>query len=186
MTTSSNNDPQEEALELIENIDGNDALVVLEAVADTDPDIAKVITRTATTYLEGVDGKTVESRVYCDLNSIQVETVWDEAGETRRGYVEPREKAAELFGEALQPHRERMEMFAELSMAEEAKTYCIGILAGLHRFEEESTSEYKDWAVDVPRQYFDRVMDQWRETCERPEDVDDVETYVNKNVPGWL
>jgi len=36
-------------------------------------------------------------------------------------------------------------------------------LKGIRRFEKESTSEYKDWAVDAPAESFDWVLDEWKE-----------------------
>ena len=31
------------------------------------------------------------------------------------------------------------------------------------RFEEKSTSEYKDWAVDAPAECFEWVLEEWKE-----------------------
>lgn len=44
-----------------------------------------------------------------------------------------------------------------------AKNYCIGILRGICEFENESTSEYKDWAVDAPAECPERVLGEWKE-----------------------
>lgn len=176
---------RDEALTIIGRIDGDDALTVLRTLARADANIAAEIARVASEHLQDVDVEAVANRVYLDLDAICVETVWDQAGGTRYGYVSPREKAGELFEDELRPYRDRMEMYAELSMPREAGRYCKGILTGIHRFEDESTSTYKERAVDVPRECFIRVLDQWEDLCEQWEDRPDVEAYVETNFPEW-
>jgi hypothetical protein len=56
-----------------------------------------------------------------------------------------------------------MKKYQKLSMFAEAKEYCIGILRGTYKFEKESTSEYKDWAVYAPAECFGWVLNEWKE-----------------------
>ena len=51
----------------------------------------------------------------------------------------------------------------------------MGILKGIYKFETESTSEYKDWAVDAPSGIFEQVLDEWKEGQNSPEDIAEVE-----------
>jgi enamine deaminase RidA (YjgF/YER057c/UK114 family) len=78
-----------------------------------------------------VDIKDIASLVYFDLDSIEVEEVWDRSGRTRNGYVEPTEMAFQMFEEALEPFLEEMKKYLKLSMFVEAKEYCMGILRGI-------------------------------------------------------
>jgi len=59
-----------------------------------------------------------------------------------------------MFEDALESFIEELKKYKKLSMNKEAKTCCMGILKGIYQFEKESTSEFKDWAVDVPGECF--------------------------------
>jgi hypothetical protein len=148
---------------IFDEISADDALAILRLLAKEDPKVAKRIEQIAIEYLSDVDIEDIASEVYFELDSIEVEEVWDRSGRTRNGYVEPTEMACQMSEEALEPFVEEMKKYQKLSMFVEAKNYCIGILKGIRRFEKESTSEYKDWAVDAPAEFFDWVLDEWKE-----------------------
>ena len=143
-------------------ISADDAFAILCRLAKEDPKIAKRIEQIAMDYLSDVDIEDIASQVYLGLDSIKVEELWDRSGRTRTGYVEPDEMAFQMFEEALEPFLDEMKKYQNLSMFAEAKDYCIGILNGICRFEKDSTSEYKDWAVDAPPEFFGEVLDDWK------------------------
>ena len=148
---------------IFDEIGADDALAILRLLAKEDSKIAKRIEHIAIEYLSDVDIEDIASEVYFELDSIEVEEVWDRSGRTRNGYVEPTEMAVLMFEDALEPFVDEMKKYQRLSMFVEAKNYCIGILRGICRFEEESTSEYKDWAVDAPAEFFGWVLNGWKE-----------------------
>ena len=143
-------------------ISADDAFAILCHLAKEDPKIAKRIEQIAMDYLSDVDIEDIASQVYIELDSIEVEELWDRSGRTRNGYVEPEEMAFQMFEEALEPFLDEMKKYQNLSMFAEAKNYCIGILRGIGKFENDSTSEYKDWAVDAPQEFFEEVLKQWK------------------------
>jgi len=147
---------------IFDAISADDALAILRLLAKEDTKIAKKIEQIAIEYLSDVDIEDIASEVYFELDSIEVEEVWDRSGRTRNGYVEPTEMAFQMFEDALEPFVEEMKKYQKLSMFVEAKNYCIGILRGICSFEEESTSEYKDWAVDAPAEFFGWILDGWK------------------------
>ena len=160
-------------------ISADDALAILRLLAKEDAKIANRIEQIAIEYLSDVDIEDIASEVYFDLDSIAVEEVWDRSGRTRDGYVEPTEMAFQMFEDALEPFVAEMKKYQELSMFVEAKKYCIGILSGIYKFENESTSEYKEWAVDAPAECFGWVVDEWKKgqkgiTDEELEEVKEV------------
>lgn len=148
---------------IFDEISADDAFAILRLLAKDDPKIGKRIEQIAIKYLSDVDIEDIASEVYFELDSLEVEEVWDRSGRTRNGYVEPTEMAFQMFEDALEPFVEEMKKYQRLSMFIEAKNYCIGILRGICSFEEESTSEYKDWAVDAPAECFEWVLDKWKE-----------------------
>lgn len=163
----------------------DDAFVILQTLAKEDKEIAKRIQQLAMEYLSDVDVEGVADEVYSALDFIDVEELWDRSGSTRDGYVDPGDMAWEMFEEALQPFLDEMKKHQKLSMPNGAKYQCMGILQGIYRFEKESKSEFKDWAVDAPGEYFGTVLDEWRDNCESSEDFEGMKTFIQKNCPKW-
>ena len=157
---------------ILAEISADDAFAILKRLAKDDLKVANRIEQIAIDYLCDVDIEDIASQVYFDLDSIKVEEVWNRSGRTRNGYVEPTEMAFQMFEDALDPFIEEMKKYQKLSMFAEAKEYCIGILKGICRFENESSSEYIDWAVDAPMEYFGQVLDEWKKGQKGVTDVE--------------
>ena len=171
--------------DIFDVISSDDAFDILRRLAREDQEIAKKIEQIAIEYLESVDIEDIAFEVYYALDRIEVEEVWDNSGNTRDGYVDPTEMAWQIFEEALEPFREELRKCQRLLLYAEAKKHCLGILEGIYKFEKESPSEYKDWAVDAPREYFEQVMKEWKSGQNNPEDVAEVEDFIKKNFAGW-
>lgn len=188
--SNNNNNTSETAndnagINIFDAISADDAYQILQRLANENPVVAKRIEEIAEVSLRGVDIEDVADDVYYDLNSLEVEDVWDNSGSTRDGYVDPTEYAWEMFEEALEPYMEDIKKYQKLSMSVEAKNCCMGILKGIYKFDTESTSEYKDWAVDAPSGIFEQVLDEWKEGQNSPEDIAEVEEYVKDNFSDW-
>lgn len=170
---------------ILNKIKADDALVILKNLAMENPNIAKKIDQIAIKHLSSINPDDIASQVYFELDNISVEEVWDNSGSTSYGYVEPTDMAWEMFEEALEPFMEKMKNYQKLSMHAEVKMYCMGILKGIYKFENESTSEYKDWATDAPKNYFDNILDDWKKTCKSPKDEKEMEEFIKKTFPDW-
>lgn len=167
---------------ILDKISGYEALLVLKALANEDQNIAKRIEQIALEYLRDVDIESVASEVYFVLNSIEVEDLWEQSGSTRYGYVEPSERAWEMFEEALEPFTSELNKYLDLLLINEAKNYCMGILKGIHRFDKESTSQFKDWAEDAPDEFFERILDDWKRSCKTPEHLQEMEEFIEQGL----
>jgi hypothetical protein len=53
----------------------------------------------------------------------------------------------------------------------QAKIQCMGILMGIYRFEKESDSQFKAWAVDAPGEYFASTYREWRKGTTSKQEV---------------
>lgn len=168
---------------ILEQITANEALTILKTLAREDKHLKKRIEQIAKKYLiSKVNLEDIASEVYFELDSIEVEKVWDQSGRTRYGYVEPTEKACEIFEETVEPFIEELRRYKKLSMDEEAKICCMGILKGLYQFDKESPSEFKDWALDEPGVYFELVLDEWKKGQKDPEDIEEMEDFIKTNL----
>lgn len=50
-----------------------------------------------------------------------------------------------MFEDVLELYLEELRKFQKLSMDEEAKLHCMGILKGIYKFEIDATTEFKDF-----------------------------------------
>lgn len=93
--------------EILELLSPEDAAAVLERLCQDDPDIARRAARIADELLRGaadIDG--IAADVQMELDSLDVEDLWDHSGGQRDGYHEPGEEACDMCEEALQPEGE--------------------------------------------------------------------------------
>ena len=172
---------------VLAEIDSDMARDILQRLAGEDADLRKKIERAALEMLRGIDPEAVASELIFALNSLRAEDVWDHSGRTRDGYVDPTDCAFGMFEGELEPFLEDMRKYRRLAMRAEARAFCEGILQGLYMFGEggESDTEFAEWAVDAPREFFDCVLDEWVEKCRFPKDVEAVNAFARLKCPEW-
>ena len=160
---------------------GGEALEILEILADEDPTIAERIVEIFYEELHGEEGVEIEdiaADVFDELESLEVEELWEKSGSTRYGYVDPYEYSWEMIEERLDPFWEEMHRYQKLGLQAEAKKCCLGIMIGLHRFERDGENEFKNWAADAPQSYIEHTFSEWKEGKPKPEDIAEVEAMM--------
>ncbi len=172
--------------EILESITGSDALSILNVLAQRDEQIKTVIEKTAVEILGTVDVDEIAAAVQMELELLQVEDVWDRAGATREGYVDPGDAAWEMFEEALRFFREEVEKYKKLSMLKEAALCCRGILKGIYEFDKDSATQYKEWAVDAPAEYFAYILDDWKKLYKGRLPMVSMKAFLETNCPDWV
>jgi len=171
--------------EIIDHLSPTDALSILRILADGDEGLSKRIAEIAMDRLSGVDPEEVAADLYDALDALEVEEVWDRAGETRHGYVEPGEAADEMIEEVLEPFLEELKKYQKLGMNAEARQLCMGLLWGFYQFEHESKSEFKDWAPDAPIVFAETVVDAWKAGSPGQTDIAAVKMFIEDELGGW-
>ena len=171
--------------ETIDHLSLTDALSILRALADSDEGLAARIAEMAMSHLSGVDPEEVAAVLYDELDTLEVEEVWDRAGRTRHGYIEPGEAADQMIEEVLDPFLEELTKYQKIGMNTEANRMCMGLLMGLYRFKRESMSEFKDWAPDAPIIFAEAVVDAWKEGLPSRADNAAVKAFVEEELGGW-
>ena len=78
-----------------------------------------------------------------------------------------------------------IEKCKQLSMNKEAKIVCMGVLSGIYDFHRESSTEYKDWAVDAPAEFFRTILDDWRRSTKKPKDLAEMDAFIENRCPDW-
>ncbi len=170
---------------VLESITGDDALAILKVLTARNRSLGREIEAIAKERFSSVEMDAIAANVVMELDSLDVEHIWDRSGSNRDEYVEPSEAAWEMFEEALQPFRDEVGKYQRLSMLREADLACQGILKGIYDFDEESSSEFKELAVDAPGEYFGSVLDDWKKLFGQPPPVDRMTEFLKTHCPKW-
>ena len=171
--------------EIINQLSPDDALAVLKTLARDDESLAARIAEVATAHLSEVDPEDVAFELYHELDSLEVEEIWDRAGPSRHGYVSPGEAADEAVDEILKPYLGELEKYQVLGMKAEANRTCMGLLLGLYRFEDQSASSFKEWAPDTAGIFADAVVDAWKAGSPSRADVKALKAFIEEELSGW-
>ena len=171
--------------EIINQLSPAEALAVLKELVREDADVAARAAEIATARLQNVDPEDVAFALYEALECLEVEEVWDRAGPTRHGYVDPGEAADWMVDEVVAPYLDKLKRFHALGMNAQANQLCMGLLLGLYRFKRESTSEFKDWAPDAPSSFAWVVLDAWKEGMPDQSDFQALEAFIEDRLRGW-
>lgn len=73
----------------------------------------------------------------------------------------------------------------DLDRVEDAKRCCMGLLLGLHLFETESKTEFREWAEDVPGCLADRGLSTWSEWCPSSKADGEVTQFLQERCPTF-
>lgn len=149
----------------IDDLERQQAICILKKLAWDDSSIASRIQAIIQQIDSAIDENQIADEVFMELDSIQVEDLWHKSGSTRYGYVEPCEKAFEMVEDVINPFSDKLKKYLSKSRWEEAKIFGIGIVRGLHNFEANSQSEFKDWAPDVVDTMVSNILDVWKNNC---------------------
>lgn len=128
---------------ILDKVSGEEALIILRKIAANDPQIANQIEEEAERLLKRIHLEDVCEDIYSALDGIDVEELFDRSGASRYGYSAPEDMAVEMMEDELEPYNEQVVNYPELGMDKEAKHYCMGVLKGIYKYEQESKSEFK-------------------------------------------
>jgi hypothetical protein len=170
--------------DIFEKLSRNEALEILRQITKTDKNLKKKIIELAEDLFRDVDIDDICEAVFDALDGIDVHELWDRAGPKTDGYTSPEDMSVDMFEEALEPFVQEMERLLNLKMHQEAKLYCMGILKGIYQYEEDSESEFKDWASDVPGESFGYILREWGKNRNN-KDKKEMKDFIKKEFPTW-
>ena len=113
---------------IIDQLSPEQALEVLKVLIREDENLVNKIEPIAHEILSDIDMEEIASAVYLELDSLDVEELWDRSGRTRHGYVEPQEMASEMIDEVLKTFFENLKRYNQLSFREQSMIMCMGII----------------------------------------------------------
>jgi len=171
--------------EILNKISSEEALEILRRLAKKDSDISETIVQEAIKILKKIDLEEICEDVFSVLDGIDVHELWDRSGPRTDGYSSPEEMAVEMMEEELDPYNKQVIKYLELGMAKEAKLFCMGVLKGIYRYVQESKSEFKDWAIDIPEECFGYLLEEWKKRTKDKYDLNDMNRFLEKECGGW-
>jgi hypothetical protein len=171
--------------DVISKLTADQALKIVERLSRRGGKVREVVVTEAMNMLAEVDLNETADEVFVILDSIDVQDCWDRSGSHRHGYTSPDEAATEIIEEELQPFFDQVERYHELGMPEQEAEYCMGIIAGIYRYERESKSEFREWSVDIPVECAGSLLDQWRKRNRARASINAMREFIAEQCPEW-
>jgi len=165
-------------LKFIQSLSAYEAAKVLKDLLDENPVLLKEIYNRAVKIADAVDAESICDCVYTCLSMLHFDDLNGRAGITQHGYVSPDEATWELFEEVLDPFIDDIAKNLERGLRNAAKACCIGIIKGLQMYDEDPDSEFGGCVEDVPREFIDIVVNEWKKGNPSDEDVAEVLSIV--------
>jgi hypothetical protein len=166
-------------IDFIKTLNSDEASYVLRKLLENKPELISVAHEIAMKAASNIDVDEIMEDVFYELDALDVDDLYSRSGKQRHGYKEPYDEAWEMFVEAIQPFIDEMNKNHICGLVSVSKTYCIGIVKGLLKYENDSFSEFKDWATDAPLEYIDRILDEWKKNVICEDEINDVKLAVD-------
>ncbi|TSA26779.1 MAG: hypothetical protein D4R67_07170 [Bacteroidetes bacterium] len=170
---------------LLNKITPDEALEILTRLAKKNPRILKDIEKEAEQLLKKIDFQEIVDEVYAVLNGLDVEELWERSGSHRDGYSSPEDQAVEMMEEALEPYNEEVIRYLDLGMHKEAEIYCMGVLKGIYRYDQESKSDSTNWFVDIPAECSGYLLDVWKQKTTDRCDLEEMDHFIKTECGRW-
>ena len=161
------------------------ALEIVRRLYEKNVDIRMAVMEEANSVLEAIDCDEIAEDVFFALDSLDVQDLWDNSGARRNGYISPDEAAVEIIENELEPFFEQVRRYHKLKMFPQAQACCMGVLQGIYCFDQESKSQFKDWAVDIPIECFGYLLGKWRKDCQSSTTATEMDEFVRNSCPNW-
>jgi hypothetical protein len=171
--------------DLLSRLTPEQAREVLRRLCEKDGAIRDAAVAEARAMLADVDVDDVARDVFDALDSIDVHDLWDRAGPKRDGYVPPGEMAFEMVEEEIEPFLDQARRYRELGMNSEEDLVVMGVLKGLYCYAQESKSEFKDWAADIPGECFGDVLRLLRKEHKNKTLLKKMNQFIEVACPTW-
>jgi len=171
--------------DVIGKLTSEQALKIVKRLSRKGGMIREAIVTEAMNVLSEFSPDETADEVFDVLDSIDVQDCWDRAGGSRDGYTSPDEAAVDIVEEALQPFFDQIERYHELDMPEQEAAYCRGVILGIYRYEQESKSEFKEWAQDIPDECAGYLLARWRERNPAQAGINAMHTFIRERCPNW-
>lgn len=135
---------------------------------------------------ECADEDDISDGLFDEIDTIDMEYGLRHAGRNRHGgYVEASQAAYDTVAEILEPYVEKAMRYYGLGMPDAMDTYTRGVILGLYQYEQDGTSDFKDWIEDVPVELAGDLLRRWRERTDDAERTEGLARFILQRCPEW-
>ena len=171
--------------DILKQLTPEQALKVVRRLYERNVDVRQAVMEEANSVLEAINCDETAEEVFFTLDSIDVQDLWNNSGARRDGYISPDEAAIEMVEDELEPFFDQVRRYHQLRMFPQEQTYCMGVLQGIYRFDQESKSQFKDWAIDIPIECFGYLLGEWRKDCQSSTATTEMDEFIRNSCPNW-
>lgn len=165
---------------IINELSDEEAKRILIRLADEDKIIAQRIDILAEEYFATVDFLQISNLVFCDLEGLDVEVLWDNSGKTRYGYVEPCDEAYDMVEKVLDEYITEYDKYIRLNKRRPAMEFMIGLISGILEFDIHGSSEFRDWAEDIADCFIQEYIEKFKNDEENAGLADEFMQRIDK------
>jgi len=169
----------------VDDLRPEEAVQVLRRLLDRGGNVAEIVRAEMEQILDPVECEAVASDVFCGLEALDVEELWDRSGPSRYGYQDPADVATEMIEEVLEPYVARMRQYYEFGKEDSGDQYALGILQGIYAFHHEAETEFKDSAPDDAGEAFHWVLEEWKKVQNARTARARMRTELAQRCPAW-
>lgn len=162
----------------LDDLDREQAIAILKKIVEEQPSVDHLIQEVFNQLDFQLNHTSIAQEVFITLDLIDVEDLWHNSGPTRYGYIDPGELAFEMLEDAIDPYIGKFKQYLSNSRWNEAKIICMGILKGLHDFENKSNSQFKDWVPDGTDTFQNDLLNEWKNSCKDQTLLNEVNDFL--------
>lgn len=167
------------------NLTPEEAKSVLQLLLTQRPGLTKEVGDIIAKLKPAVDADEVAVWVRNELESIEIDDVWERSGEDRYGYTAPYDAADELMGEVVDSHMLEVRKLEDLKRPDDADTYLAGVIMGLNQFENDVESPVKELADESATAFASTVLAGWKKAVRDDSRVANMQQRLVENCAGW-
>ena len=172
--------------DILNQITPQESLTILNQLAQSDKKNKDKILKLAKKVITDVDIDEICNEVFSELDSIDVHELWDRSGSNSYGeYTPPEEMAFEMVEDVLEPFNQEIFRLLDLKMYKEATDYCKGVSKGIYNFDNESTSEFRNWAEDVAGECFSYLEKEFSNRCKDRKSLKLFSQFIEDKCSKW-
>lgn len=173
-------------MNILSQLKGREALLILQELVRERPELEKRIQELAHNQLEGVEVEDVAEEVFYDLESLQIEELWEDEDLNGHECIEPHDIMEEMLSNTILHHVEEMNRYLSLDMGKEARDYCLGIIIGLNQYEKESIALINNWSLETPRYFITEILEEWKKREKDPYLLQSFKERLQREFPDWF
>ena len=127
----------------------------------------------------------IAESVFDDLDSLDFESDWEDDEEIQQKDVDPEELASKMYDDVIESYLDVLREYQNNSRNDSATIQCMGILKGIHKFEDERMNDLFEWGLYDNHKKFKQVIQEWKKGNTDPRNLKEMDEFVMGNFPEW-